>query len=162
MNKKLMFGLGSILLICVAVIAYFNFNNNGAVEVKTPEEEQTSQTLEELDEDAQETTNLVAVGRFVGDGSGTATRQIKEGKLIHTITAELSIPEVGKFYEGWLVKGSEFFSTGKLFLKEDGTYFLEYKDAEDKSSYSEVVITLETEANGLDGIPETHVLEGEF
>lgn len=70
-------------------------------------------------------------------------------------------PEEGKFYEDWLVKGVSFFSTGKM--KKDGDkYVLQYEVNENKSSFNNVVITEETEADGLDGKPEMHVLEGYF
>lgn len=46
--------------------------------------------------------------------------------------------------------------------KENGTYSLEYRAHEDKTSFNEVVVTEETEADGLDGKPETHMLEGRF
>ncbi len=94
-------------------------------------------------------------------GSGLATSSFLNGKFVHTVEADLAEPAAGKFYEGWLVKRSSFFSTGKL-EKKNGKYVLEYVSDEDNRDYTQVVITEETQANGLDGQPETHVLEGEF
>lgn len=102
----------------------------------------------------------------VGDIEGTvkATRSFYDGKFTHTVEAKITNPPDGKFYEGWLVKSdpdTEFFSTGEL-MKTDGVYKLEYMAAEDKSDFNEVVITVETESQGLDGNPEEHIFEGVF
>lgn len=98
------------------------------------------------------------------EGSGIATREYDGLAFIHTVTAFLDNAPAGKFYEGWLVKKDSeplFFSTGEL-EPQGGGYGLVYSVNEDKSDYTEIVVTLESEANGLDGIPEVHVLEGEF
>lgn len=48
-------------------------------------------------------------------------------------------------------------------MQKDGDkYVLQYEVNEDKSSFNNVVITAEAEADGLDGKPEMHVLEGYF
>jgi hypothetical protein len=109
-----------------------------------------------------ETTQLEAVGGYTG--SGTATRSFDGKTFNHTVTADIGDPAPGKFYEGWLVQSTptlKFFSTGKL-VKEDGKYTLDFTAEQNYPDYPEVVITEETEANGLDGNPETHVLEGSF
>ena len=54
-----------------------------------------------------------------------------------------------------------FFSTGSLRIIGN-VYELDYSSNENRSRYYQVVITKETMANGLDGIPEEHVLEGDF
>jgi rhodanese-related sulfurtransferase len=102
---------------------------------------------------------IKAVGKY--SGSALATRSFLDGKFSHSVEAELADPASGKFYEGWLVRGTSFFSTGKM-TKEEGKYFLNYESNKDSRDYKEIVITEETEANGLDGKPEAHVLEGEF
>ncbi len=128
--------------------------------VKTIEVDSTQ--FENIKDKELEDTKLEAVGNY--SGSGTAVRIYDEDGFYHKVEADLEAPAEGKFYEGWLVKSSpslEFFSTGKMELV-DGEYVLEYNSDEDKSSFNEVVITEETEADGLDGKPEAHVLEGEF
>ncbi len=102
---------------------------------------------------------LKSVNNFVG--SGLAIRSFIDGEYKHTVNAQLMDPQSGKFYEGWLVNGKSFFSTGKL-IKVDDEYVLNYVSKEDKREYKQVVITEETEVDGLDNKPETHVLEGEF
>ena len=105
---------------------------------------------------------LKSVGNYTG--SGTATRVFANGAFTHTVSASIEDPSTGKFYEGWLVNMSltpKFFSTGKL-IKEGGVYKLTYNSDKDYSNYNSVVVTEEAEANGLDGVPEAHVLEGEF
>lgn len=109
-----------------------------------------------------ETIQLKTVGNYTG--KGTATRMFKNAKFTHTVTTTLGNPATEKFYEGWLVNMSKtppFFSTGKL-ENIDGTYELKYEANVDYSDYTMVVITEESEENGLDGVPEAHVLEGLF
>ena len=106
----------------------------------------------------QEAT-LEAVGTYSGSGSAESSY---DGKMYsHKVTADIGDPAEGKFYEGWLVGSFGFVSTGKM-VKEGNQYVLQFESQEDMSSYKKVVITEETEANGLDNNPEAHVLEGNF
>ena len=102
---------------------------------------------------------LKAVNNY--QGSALATRSFLDGKFQHVVTADIKDPAEGKFYEGWLVDGSKFFSTGKM-IKVEGKYVLNYTASEDFRSYKDIVITEETLSEGLDNKPETHVLEGQF
>lgn len=109
-----------------------------------------------------DTITLGAVGDY--SGFGVATRIFANGKFTHTLSAKITDPALGKFYEGWLVNMSltpKFFSTGKL-KKENGEYKLTYTNNKDYTKYSEAVVTEETEVNGLDGVPEAEVLKGNF
>ncbi len=106
-----------------------------------------------------EEATLVAVNGY--EGSGAATRSFGDA-FIHEVIAQLGDPAEGKFYEGWLESGGEFISTGRLENEEEGVWSLVYSQSEDASNLSNVVITEETEANGLDNVPEAHVLEGSF
>ena len=109
-----------------------------------------------------EKTKLFAVGGF--DGEADAERGTVDGMFKHSVIASLDDPASDKFYEGWLVKTTpalEFFSTGEL-NKVGEVYILNYESEEDKSSFVDVVVTLETLANGFDNNPEAHVLEGSF
>lgn len=107
----------------------------------------------------QETTTLKAVGNY--KGSATATRSTVDGIFMHEVTAKLDDPAEGKFYEGWLA-GPSVVSTGKMTKEADGTWSLIFRSNKDLSKHNQVVITEETEANGLDNNPEAHVLEGRF
>lgn len=109
----------------------------------------------EIPEDVDKTELKDAKG---GDASAIATRKFENGLFTHTVLADLADPEAGFFYEGWLVKGDEVISTGKLSVAKGG-YLLEFRSGRDYSDYSEVVITLEKVA---DKNPEEHVLEGSF
>ncbi|MBU0707958.1 hypothetical protein KKG41_06325 [Patescibacteria group bacterium] len=105
---------------------------------------------------------LETVGEY--EGSGSASRKVISDTFVHSITADLTDPAEDKFYEGWLVKTgtTNFFSTGKL-EKLDDKYLLSYSaDYVDQDEFDQVVVTEETLANGLDDIPEVHVLEGSF
>lgn len=114
-------------------------------------------------EDGVETAVLSAVTPYTG--SGVATRVFDGTAFTHTVTANIGAPAAGKFYEGWLVKkepsGPKFFSTGTLEARH-GAYVLTYTAAQNYPDHKDVVVTEETEAQGLDGKPEAHVLEGAF
>jgi rhodanese-related sulfurtransferase len=94
-------------------------------------------------------------------GSAVAIRSYIDGKYSHNVTMNTANPTSGKFYEGWLVKGTDFFSTGKL-TQNGESYVLTYESDNDRRDYKNVVITEETTANGLDNKPETHIFEAEF
>jgi hypothetical protein len=101
---------------------------------------------------------LLAVGNFTG--SGTAKSSFTDGAFKHKVKANLSAPAAGKFYEGWIVKGNSVISTGKLNLNKKGKWVAKFKGNKDLVDHTFVVVTEETSANGLDGNPEAHVLEG--
>lgn len=111
-----------------------------------------------------EVATLHPVGSYTGGGS--ATRSFNGQTYIHHAEAKVGSPSAGKFYEGWLVDKSpslRFFSTGRLnFNERAGFYVLVFKAKQDYPEHNDVVITEETEAQGLDGKPEAHVLEGSF
>ncbi len=130
--------------------------------VETPEESvETSQPAEGVETPVPRgSAELLAVNGF--DASGTATRaQVGESGYQHEVIAQLPPSPEGTFYEGWIV-GSSVVSTGELTQEGDGESSLVFESQEDLFSHDEVVITQETLANGLDGVPEVHVLEGTF
>jgi rhodanese-related sulfurtransferase len=102
---------------------------------------------------------IKAVGNY--SGTALAERSYLGGKFKHSVKAKIADPAAGKFYEGWLVEGTQFFSTGKM-EKQADQYLLGYESDKDSRDYKKIVITEETEAQGLDGKPEAHVLEGKF
>lgn len=109
-----------------------------------------------------EETTLSAVGAYTG--TAIATRSYTNAMFQHEVIAQLGDPAEGKFYEGWLVTPdlSSVISTGKLVKEAEGEYSLSFTADTDLRANVDVVITEETLANGLDGVPEAHVLEGSF
>ncbi|MBU1149025.1 rhodanese-like domain-containing protein [Patescibacteria group bacterium] len=103
---------------------------------------------------------LDAVGSVSGDVRVTVS--YFDNTFFHEVFADIDEPAEGKFYEGWLVQGTDFFSTGQLENIGNPFYVLEYTATEDQRAYNQVVITEETESLGLDGNPETHIFEGTF
>lgn len=93
-----------------------------------------------------------------GISSGMATRIFENGEFKHMVLADLPDPVTGVFYEGWLVKDNDFFSTGKMRIAKGG-WVLEFESSIDYSDYNKVVVTQELID---DENPETHILEGEF
>ncbi len=93
-----------------------------------------------------------------GNSSAIATRKYEDGKFTHTVLADLPDLEAGRFYEGWLVKGDEAISTGRLSVAKGG-FLLEFSSSTDYPDYNQVVITSE---EAIDGTPESHILEGSF
>lgn len=153
--KSMKYIVPLVILILIAAGAFFAIQkpskNQGPKVVESPKQE-----VKVL------TATLSAVGSYKGDG--VATKSFDGKKFVHTIVAILSDPSKGKFYEGWLVKKTPtllFFSTGKL-NKDGSQYKLNFEANQDYPDYNFVVVTEETEALGLDGKPEAHVLEGSF
>jgi hypothetical protein len=93
-----------------------------------------------------------------GTSSGMAIRIFEDGKFKHMVLADLPEPVTGVFYEGWLVKDNDFFSTGKMRIAKGG-WILEFESNVDYSDYNKVVVTQELID---DENPETYILEGEF
>jgi hypothetical protein len=169
MNKNILIVVG-VLLIAIVVGGFVWYSRDSGdldegqpTVTTTPEATSAADTAkEEKPEATIESTKLEAVGGYTG--SGTATRSFDGSIFTHTVAADIGDPAQGKFYEGWLVDKSptlKFFSTGKM-VKEGGKYTLKFTAKQDYPDYPDVVITEETEANGLDGVPEAHVLEGSF
>lgn len=93
-----------------------------------------------------------------GSSSGIATRKFENGKFTHSVLADLPDPESGKFYQGWLVKGDDMVSTGRLNVAKGG-YLLEFESVTDYSDHKGILVTLEEKS---DNTPEKHILEGSF
>ena len=138
------------IVLALVVFGWFLFANDS--------DKMESDEVVPVDVIRQEAT-LEAVGTYTGSGSAESSY---DGKMYsHKVTADIGDPAEGKFYEGWLVGSFGFVSTGKM-VKEGNQYVLQFESQEDMNSYKKVVITEETEANGLDNNPEAHVLEGNF
>ena len=167
MQRKILIAF-SLLSVLVFLGCVQEAKNNLNETVMDNTNQQVAEVVKNIKEDVAkdvvdpEEAVLIGVGGYTG--GALASRSYLDGEFNHTVLADIGAPAEGKFYEGWLVKSSpslEFFSTGRMELADD-MYYLEYTADEDKSDFNEVVITEETEADGLDGAPETHVLEGEF
>ncbi|MBI3577171.1 hypothetical protein HY086_03995 [Candidatus Gottesmanbacteria bacterium] len=154
-----------VVIVGAGVLWYLGGKQSAPSSVPTTPTRITTQTetpLPTAPSTRVETATLVAVGKFTG--TGTATRSFDGTTFTLTVTATLPDPKSGKFYEGWLVRKQPsllFFSTGKL-TKQGGQYVATYTAGQNYPEYRGVVVTEETLANGLDGKPETHVLEGAF
>ena len=125
--------------------------------VKT-NEEGVMETVEFEDDGVTLVANLVDISGGNSTGTGYFTR--KDGKLTHSVVANLPDPVGNNFYEGWLVQQKptlKFISTGNMVLGADGSYILEYVTDQEYEGYNSVVITLETVK---DITPEEHILEG--
>lgn len=92
------------------------------------------------------------------DVTGIATRKFEDGKFTHMVLADLPEAPAGKFYQGWLVKGDNVFTTGRMRIAKGG-YLLEFESNIDYSDYKEVLVTEEMTA---DNAPEKRILEGSF
>lgn len=127
------------------------------------EEAERIESETEAEEDEFDRAPMVSLEDVAGgDATGRAWLAYKDGKTIHKVEA-FDMPELegGDFYEGWLVKGGDFFSTGRMEYDEglDG-FILNYETDGDKTSYTEVVITLEPDDG--DPAPAKHVIENSF
>ena len=150
--------IGLVVLAVIAAIIYL---------VRRPQEQLELQTTPSVEEQLEESFNLqlpddvdkVELSDVSGgNSSGIATRKNESGVYTHTVLADLPDPEVGKFYEGWLVMADKVVSTGKFMIAKGG-YLLEYESSTDYTDYNMVVVTLEQKD---DKTPEVHILEGTF
>lgn len=163
MNRRDIFIGIVVLLLAVVLVFWFRGKTPKSVMAPTPVSEEKIEKSFNLtipeDVDKVEMNDVSG-----GDASGVATRKYENGNFSHMVLADLSDPEAGTFYEGWLVKGKmgdedfAYISTGRMVVAKGG-YLLEYKSSTDYSDYTGVVITLE-KVN--DKKPETHILEGSF
>lgn len=121
-----------------------------------------------VDKSYQKSAELSAVGNYTGEGQATAKYDAEKGEFTLTLKATLDDPAEGKFYEGWLVRGTtgddnfKAVSAGRLTKNEDGSWSVTFTAPVDYPKFLEIVITEETETSGLDNQPETHVLEGKL
>jgi hypothetical protein len=160
------------VLITIAISAAtegrFGFNTEGS---KQDTEAYSGDFIEFNEEESSEpeqpelvymdSSELEAVNDYTG--TATATREYNGTEFSHGLTAQTNPPAEGKFYEGWLTGGPDgFISTGKLELNDQDEWVLVFLSEMDMKDYDGIVVTEETEANGLDNIPEAHVFEGSF
>ena len=116
----------------------------------------------------KETGELTAVDESTSTGTFTRDFDKTKGVFTFTIEATLTDPTADKFYEGWLVRGKtgdadfKAISTGKLVKGEDDKWTVTFTSPVDYYGFENVVVTSETLENGLDGVSETHILEGAF
>lgn len=151
--------IGVVVLAGLVAVVYFFSHRSKETITQLPEpttEERIEETFKvEIPDDVDKAELTDVTG---GTSSGIATRKYENGVYTHTVLADLPDSTSGEFYEGWLVMGDKFFSTGRMRVAKGG-YLLEYTSKTDYSDYNEVVITLEGTA---DTTPEKHVLEGNF
>lgn len=128
-------------------------------ELVAPMSETEKQAIE--DAFAKEGVEMTLLKDVAGSQAvGTAWRQYDGVKFYHKIDANnLTEPDKGFFYEGWLVGEAGFFSAGRLGVV-DGRGKLYFSAEEDKTGFRGVVVTLEPE-DGNDA-PDKHILEGNF
>ncbi len=156
----------AVVILVIIVLGYALFATNKSSNTQTPTNSSVT-TPNETPVFNKQTIQLNPVGGHTG--AGTAAREIDSNSIFkHSVDVTLAELPSGKFYEGWLVRGKmgdsnfAFFSTGKLEKGNDGRWRTSYESPTSYLDYKTVVITLETAANGLDGKPEEHVLEGSF
>lgn len=96
-----------------------------------------------------------------GDATGIAYYGFVEGLGTRHKVVASNMPELeeGYFYEGWLVRGDQFFSTGEM-KKEGDNYVLYWVNHLNDTPFRFVVITLEPD-DGND-LPAAHIIEAAF
>lgn len=177
MNKRVI--IGSALVLAVVVGGFLLVNRNQQKEEAVspeitlePSEQLTTELVPPMSEaekqaiedafakEGAEMTLLKDVSGLAGAGVGTAWRQYDGTKFYHKIDANnLTMPDKGFFYEGWLVGSSGFFSTGRLaVISGRGTLY--YSTESDQTGFRGVVVTLEEEDGNP--APADHILEGSF
>jgi hypothetical protein len=180
--QNFLVGLGVILLV-IAGIAYLRTEKIGEKPSSTFEEvlvqgegvvKKTGEgveamTEEEIEQMKEEVDGVLSVGgeqvRLVDVGGGGARGEGKkafsDGKFYFKLEATgLRLMEKGYYYEGWLKKGDDYLSVGRMELNLEGKGALYYTVSVDRSDYNEVMLTYEPE-DGNEA-PARAVLVGGF
>lgn len=164
MNRRdIVIGAGILLLL--AGVIYWR-QTTRLEETRVPETLSVEDQLEEKfkfeipeDVDKAELEDVADVG-----ATAIATREYQDGRYTHTALVDIADPEMGTFYQGWIVKGEEgsddysIVSTGKLKLAKGG-WMVEFESSIDYSDHDKILITQE---KILDNTPEDKLLEGSF
>jgi len=175
-NQRMKQMIGAIVVVALIVGGILLARRGDSQEEVMPEInlEPTKQMTEELPEPMSGATKATIEEKFLqegvemtvlkdvsgGQGVGTGWRHFDEEMFAHKVEATgLAELDKGFFYEGWLVGKDGFFSTGRMAVV-NGEGSLYYTTDEDKSDFTGVVITLESEDG--DEAPDKHVLEGSF
>jgi len=96
-----------------------------------------------------------------GQAEGEARKAFSDGKFYYKVTTSgLRGGEKGYYYQGWLKKGDNYLSTGRMELNLFGEGVLYYTASVDRSDYPKVIVTLEPEDGNEE--PAKAVLEGTF
>jgi len=137
-------------------------NPSSESQIATAEELAADPELEAEIEEALE-AKMLATLLSVTDSEdyGVATREYVDGVFTYEVILSIEDPPLGFFYEGWLA-GGRVISTGALEKEEENTYTSTFTSEEDLTNLTDVIITQETSADGLDNKPELHLLEGQF
>ena len=183
MKKQNLLVLTGLVFLAIAAWLYFKPNRPESPTVPLSEEiiiqeegmvkkngeEIQPMTAEEIEKIREEINSVLAVGgeetelkTLLGSqAGGKAKRAFSDGKFYFKVDAfNLSLPEKGYYYQGWLRKGTDYLSIGRLELTSGGQGVVYYTASADRSNYSETVITLEPEDG--DPQPAKAVLEGAF
>ena len=157
--------IGGVILLLLSGVIYWR-QTTRPEETKVPETLSVEDQLEEKfkfeipeDVDKAELKDVAGVG-----ATAIATRKYEDGKYTHTALVDIADPEVGTFYQGWVVMGEEgsedfsIVSTGKLNLAKGG-WMVEFESSTDYSDHDKILITQE---KLFDNTPEEKLLEGSF
>lgn len=156
-TKDIVIGLVIIAIVIAAALLYKNLKTPKVLPTPTP-----STTKEDIqgmfNYQVPENVESIELKDVTGGtAKAIATRNYENGTFTHEVLADLPDLKEG-FYEGWLVMGDKYISTGKLRVAKGG-YLLDFSSVTDYSDYTKVVVTKEL-VN--DQTPELHVLEGSF
>lgn len=177
MIRRLQYILIAVAVLVAVVVLFFVVNSDEAdapgqpslstdtdlaetEDTSTQNESQLAPNEQQRMSDAEATTLVAVEG---SEGSGSASRYFSESTgFEHEVVATLPVPPEDKFYEGWIVRTGSVVSTGKLSQESGSDFSLIFTSEDDLSDHNQIVVTLETLANGLDNVPEQHILEGSF
>lgn len=181
-KSNVFFGLGIILLILAGVFYLKDRKAKNQLPLKLEEvlvqqeggvrksgeeteiltEEELEQLKQEIDGILNTSGELIYLQDQVGAGiQGQAQRAFSDGRFYFRIqTSGLIMPEKGYFYEGWLQKESDYLSLGRVEVDTASEGKLYYTASEDRSSYDQVLLTLEPEDGNQ--APAKAIAQGTF
>lgn len=155
-DKVKLIGFGAVVIVAF-LLTIFIIKNVGVFK----KVDETPQEVVETHENVK-VIKLVGVGGRASDA--LASKGFTSGVFSANVSANLTDPEAGMFYEAWLVEdfaSKKYFSLGKL-QKAGDKYNLTFTDTKDYPDHKIMIVSSESNASGLDSQMETRVLSGSF
>ena len=158
--------IGVVILLVLAGVIYYRQKQKNLPETTVPEAVSVEKQMEDkfhvqIPDDVSKPELKDQTG---GNSTGIATENVVNGKYQASILADLPEPTAGKFYQGWVEKGTKgnsdysLVSLGKL-KSAKGGWMIDFESSKDYSDHKTFIVTMESK---FDSTPETTVLQGNF
>lgn len=161
-SQQIAGSLIALILIAIAIVYFMQKRNEAplTLPLTTPNSQTITSKFPNITiPDDMASIELKDVGG--GTSSGFASRKFENGKFELVAIVDLPDPDLGYYYQGWLISGNTqpYMPLGRLNLAKGG-WILNYQSTIDRSTFNKVVISLEK--GPVSTSPEKIILEGSF